>query len=105
METKRNAEWVSEQERGAKLLKIKGEIESAVGRAVKDCLTVASRIVFENGHYVVCLTRAGLSVQSKRNGDGRLLADNFGDWLEAFDTAIDRDEAHMLARAIYGGGR
>lgn len=63
-----------------------------------------SRVIFENSFYVVCLTRAGLSVQNKRKGDtGKLLksdAKDFGEWVKAFDTAIDARESHTLARAF-----
>lgn len=63
-----------------------------------------SKVVFEDGAYVVCLTRAGLSVQNKNKGDGKLLATGtkaFREWLEAFTSAIDRQESNALARAIY----
>lgn len=62
-----------------------------------------SRVVFENQHYSVCYTRAGLTVQSLKKGNGKLIplgkiADH---WLDAFDTALDTAESHALARAIY----
>ena len=65
---------------------------------------LASRVIFENQNYVVCLTKAGLSVQNKRKGNGRLLpvdSPKFSEWVEAFETAIDNQESNALARAIY----
>lgn len=63
-----------------------------------------SRVVFENQHYVVCLTSAGLSVQSKRKGDGKLIPtdhEKFNEWLQAFGESIDAQESNLLAKAVY----
>ena len=32
-----------------------------------------SKVIFENQHYIACVTKAGLSVQSKAKGDGKIL--------------------------------
>ena len=63
-----------------------------------------SRVVFQDAHYVVCITRAGLSVQSTRTGKGHVIPHDVpacAAWLENFETALDAVEAHALARAIY----
>jgi hypothetical protein len=66
-----------------------------------------SKVIFNNQYYVVCLTQAGILVQSKRKGDGKLLSVNaldFLTWLVAFEEAIDVYESHALAKAIYESG-
>lgn len=63
-----------------------------------------SQILFENQHYVVCVTRPGLTVQSKTKNSGKLIRANnpsFSEWVECFKTAIDGYESHALAKAIY----
>jgi hypothetical protein len=63
-----------------------------------------NKILFENAHYVVCVTRAGLSVQNKRNWKGKLVplaSADFNAWVAAFDASIDNSESNALAKAIY----
>lgn len=63
-----------------------------------------SKILFQNQFFVVCLTSAGLSVQHEKKGSGKLLppdGEGFADWVEAFETAIDRAESHLLAHYFY----
>jgi len=65
-----------------------------------------AKVIFENQHYVACITRAGLSVQSKKKGNGKLLplaSKAFAEWLSSFETAIDASESNALCRAIYQG--
>lgn len=60
-----------------------------------------SRVIFQNRYYVVCLTRAGLSVQ--RGQTGRLLpptAPDYATWVKAFETALDAREAAALAKGF-----
>jgi hypothetical protein len=63
---------------------------------------IQSRIIFQNQHYVVCLTRAGLSVQRVKTGKGICLphGDACNEWVAAFDTAIDNAERNRLAGRI-----
>ena len=61
----------------------------------------ASRVIFESHGYSVCLTKAGLSVQFRKRGKG--MPPNhpqFREWLDAFDTALDKDESLALCRAF-----
>lgn len=63
-----------------------------------------SKVIFENQHYVACITSAGLSVQSKKKGNGKLLPVGsvaFTEWLGSFETAIDASEFNALCHAIY----
>lgn len=60
-----------------------------------------SRVIFQGHGYVVCLTRAGLSV--KRGDKGKVLPPThaqYNDYVEAFDTALDADESVALCRAL-----
>lgn len=62
-----------------------------------------SRVLHQSGRYVVSLTRAGLVVQHHASGTGRLLPrahSQFGDYVDAFETAIDSKESDALARAL-----
>lgn len=59
-----------------------------------------SRVLFERFGWSVCLTRAGLSVQSLRTGRGKLFH-NYADWGERFDSAIDDREKSYMAHALY----
>lgn len=62
-----------------------------------------SRVVYKGAHYTACITRAGFSVQSNRTGKGICLSlDNpqCEEWLNAFETAINDDERHFMAKAI-----
>lgn len=64
---------------------------------------IVSRNIYNSGRYIVCLTRAGLTVQSHRTGVGVNLPPShpqFQDYVEAFDTAIDADESNALCRAL-----
>lgn len=65
---------------------------------------MTSKVIFENQHYVVCVTKAGLSVQNKKKGTGKLLlrgTQAFLEWLLAFENADNSSESNELARAIY----
>lgn len=64
-------------------------------------MNIKSRIIFQGHGYVVCLTRAGLSVQ--RGGKGKLLPPThpqFSAYVEAFDTALDAQESADLCRGL-----
>ena len=66
-------------------------------------MPVVSRNIYNSSRYVVCLTRAGLIVQSHRTGVGVNLPithPQFQDYVDAFDTAIDADESNALCRAL-----
>jgi hypothetical protein len=70
-------------------------------------MTTQTKIIFENQHYVACVTSAGLSVQSKKKGNGKLLPINcrgFVEWMGSFETAVDASESNSLCRAIYQAG-
>lgn len=72
-----------------------------------DKLDTRSRVVFNNQHYMACITRAGLSVQSKKKGNGKLIplgCKAFSEWLGSFETAADASESNALCRAIYQAG-
>lgn len=60
-----------------------------------------SRVVYEDGSYTVCSTRAGLTVQHKQTGKGTLLTSNTEHWIEALDTAIDTAESRKLCSFLY----
>lgn len=60
-----------------------------------------SKVIFEAHGYSVCLTKAGLSVQFRDCGKVMPCTHpQFQDWLEAFDTALDKDESLALCRAF-----
>lgn len=63
-----------------------------------------SAILFENRHYVVCLTRAGLTVQNKYTETGRRLKQThaqYADYVQAFRESISEDESAALAGALF----
>ena len=70
-------------------------------------MTQQSRVIFENQHYVACVTKAGLSVQNKHQNRGKLLLVNtkaFWEWLVSFDDAIahsNATECNAFCRAIF----
>lgn len=55
-------------------------------------------------NYTACVhSRAGLIVQSARKAGGVRLAPEhpqYAEWVEAFETAIDKHEADALCRAL-----
>lgn len=62
-----------------------------------------SRELHNSGRYNVCLVGPGLVVQSHRTGRGVMLArthQQFAEYLEAFETALDAAEGDALARAL-----
>ena len=64
-----------------------------------------SKVLFESHKYVVCITRAGLSVQDKQSNTGRLLPPtgrDFATWLVAFKEAIDKDESRNFCKGFLG---
>lgn len=69
-------------------------------------MNATSRILLDAKGYVVCVTRAGLTIQNKRTGKGRLIVDSdpaYAEWVDAIATAMDDQEAADLAAAIYRG--
>lgn len=67
-------------------------------------MKTASKVLFENQHYIVCQTKAGLSVQNKHKGNGKLIPTDhkdFTEWVDSFIVAIDAQESNSLAKAIY----
>lgn len=65
---------------------------------------MTSRIILDARGYVVCVTRAGLTVQHKRTGKGVLIPlshPDYAEWIDAIETALDDREAADLAAAIY----
>ena len=68
-------------------------------------MPIVSRTIYNSGRYVVCLTRAGLTVQSHRTGTGVNLPPShpqFQNYVDAFDTVIDSAESNALCRALLG---
>lgn len=62
-----------------------------------------SKVIFENRYYSVCLTKAGLSVQNKLSGAGKILpptAKGFNDWVKQFESCLDNVESHWLAKGF-----
>lgn len=62
-----------------------------------------SRVLYQDGNYVVCITGAGLSVESKRSGKGKLLRPTsmgYTDWVESFKTTFDKSDIHSLIKAF-----
>lgn len=61
-----------------------------------------SEVIFENAHYVASYMRDGaLIVQKKRTGKGfRLVGENAAVWADSIRTAIDKQEAATLCRAL-----
>lgn len=65
---------------------------------------MTSRIILDAHGYIACVTRAGLSVQNKRTGKGKLIRlaePDCATWIEAIETAMDDRERADLAAAIY----
>jgi len=63
----------------------------------------ASRVLHESKHYTACLTRAGLIVQTKRQGTGVLLPKThaqYPGYVDCFDDLMDKDEGDDLCRAL-----
>ena len=64
---------------------------------------VNSKVIFQDNLYVVCVTKAGLSIQNKRTNKGKLIPANspaFGEWLYAFENSLDDTESRDLCRAF-----
>ncbi len=62
-----------------------------------------SEVIRETAIFFVFLTRRGIGVQNKRTGRGVVLAREslqFSSWVEAFKSAIDRQEVNALARGF-----
>lgn len=62
-----------------------------------------SRVLFKTANYVACVTRAGVSVQSRISGKGKVMPAShpqYRDWLEALDGAADEKERTDLSRAF-----
>jgi hypothetical protein len=63
-----------------------------------------SRVLFEDRHYVVCLTRAGISSQDKTTGKGKVMPpshQHYKGYLEGFEGDGDEHEKHVLAKFLY----
>ena len=61
--------------------------------------------IFENQHYHACTIRgATLVVTHKRKKHGRqgvqLVGPQAAEWIDAIKTALDKDEANALCRAV-----
>lgn len=64
-----------------------------------------SRILFEDGFYVACETKAGLTVQSKRSGKGTAYKQDhpqYAEYVGSFATAMDAKENHDFCRFLMG---
>lgn len=60
-----------------------------------------SKVIFESHGYSVCLTKAGLVVQFRDRGKVMPRTHSqFQEWLDAFDTALDKDESLALCRTF-----
>lgn len=73
------------------------------GACMRPAAPIVSHVLHKSAHYEACLIKAGLTVQSRRTGAGRLLAikhPQFADYLDGIKTAIDTDEADALCRAL-----
>jgi hypothetical protein len=58
-----------------------------------------SHVIFSHRGYVVCLTRAGLSVQFRDKGKVMPRTHpQFDDWMVAFQEALDKTESLALCR-------
>lgn len=71
---------------------------------MKTLTALISRVLFENQHYIACVTSAGLTVQRKRSGRGLCLPAcnaRFNEWIEAFETS-DTEESSALCRGFLG---
>jgi len=65
-----------------------------------------SRKIYNSSHYRACVIRAGLVVQSHRTGTGKLLPSShpqYADYVESIESAIDKEEADALCRAVLRG--
>ena len=60
------------------------------------------QIIFKNTHYTATEFKDGLIVQSNRIQKGIHL-EKAAEWIEAIKTAIDKNEAHALCKAVYMG--
>ena len=63
-----------------------------------------SRVLFTSNTYVVCVTRAGLTVQDLRNGKkGVCLKPDhpqYNEYMSAFETAFDSSDAENLCKSL-----
>ncbi len=62
-----------------------------------------SREIYNSSRYCACVVRAGLVVQSHRTGTGKLLPcshPQYADYVDAIESAIDKEEADALCRAV-----
>lgn len=63
-----------------------------------------SRVLFEDRHYVVCLTSIGISIQSKPSGKGKVIQPthkHYQGYYEGFTGDGYADEKQALARTLY----
>lgn len=63
-----------------------------------------SKILFENKHYVACLTKAGFSVQSKKTWQGKLIKKDhiqFEDYVNSFENLLDENEGQNICHYFY----
>ncbi|WP_414464376.1 hypothetical protein [Hyphomicrobium sp. DY-1] len=79
--------------------------QAAAFVAARKAAKPALQVIFENQHYQACELRSGnLVVCHKRKNNGsqgrQLVGPQAAEWIEAIKTAIDRDEASALCRAI-----
>ena len=61
------------------------------------------REIFSSGKYSASVHSFGLVVQNHRTGTGKMLPvshDQFNDYVEAIETAMDSTEADTLCRAL-----
>lgn len=62
-----------------------------------------TREIFNSGRYCVTDTRKGLIVQNHRTGKGIIMPTShpqYAQWLDAFETAIDAEETHLLCNYL-----
>lgn len=57
-----------------------------------------SKIIKENNIYIVCLTKAGLIVQTKATNKGKCLMQNYEAWQNCFSESLDNVELNALCK-------
>ena len=65
-----------------------------------------SQVILENGYYVACVTKAGLSVQNKRTGKGLMLpptAKDYQHWVNTFMHPDNKSDFNYLAKSFASG--
>ena len=62
-----------------------------------------TKLIHQHGHYCACvLPDNSLTVQNIHTGKGKLLKpEQSQEWIDAIETAIDKNEANAICKVIY----